>query len=196
MAEALSVTQGQVAKWEGKKQTPPGQVFAALARIAPEDEQAMWLEMAGVKVQAELPKLTRTIPILRDAAAAGTPRAIDESEIEETLAIPQQWLGKGGAIYGVRIQGESMSPILESGFLVLIDVARRDPKYLAGKMVAARNGDGVTVKWLRKQSDDLYLLVPQNTAPQFPIVAMQAGDGWSIVGEIVMWLGTPDAVRK
>jgi SOS-response transcriptional repressor LexA len=138
----------------------------------------------------------RQVPVLRDAAAAGTPRAIDEGEIEYTLTFPPSLLPRGGKLFGVKIEGDSMSPFLETGYVVLIDVASRSPERLAGRMVAAREGDGLTIKWLRKQGDGVYLLVPQNTSLRHQIHIMHADGDWSIVGEVVKWIGEPPPPPK
>jgi SOS-response transcriptional repressor LexA len=73
---------------------------------------------------------------------------------------------------------------------VIIDAAQHDPKKLVGQMVAAREGDGVTIKWLRKDKND-YLLVPQHVSPKFPVRIMRDEDDWSVVGVVVKWIGYP-----
>lgn len=132
----------------------------------------------------------RAIPVLRDAAAAGTARVVDEREIEYTLILPRQMLRSASNIVGVKIYGDSMSPVLEANYIALIDCSRRNAIDLINKIVAARDGDGITVKWLRRE-DGFYLLVPENTDLRHPIKVLKAEADCSIVGEVVKWIGTP-----
>jgi hypothetical protein len=81
-----------------------------------------------------------------------------------------------------------MSPVLESGYVAVIDTAVRDSKRLAGRMVAARDPDGVTVKWLREAEGKL-MLVAQHTSLRFQPVFLRPG--WAILGEVVLWIGSP-----
>ena len=165
--------------------------------LAPWDKKDLWLRHAGVSLQepANDPVSTREVPLLRDAAARGTPRAVDEEEIEEVLSFPQRWLPRGGSIFAVRVTGDSMSPLLEEDYVVLVNVASRDANRLVGRMVLARDGDEVTVKWLRRQ-EKMFLLVPQNTSPRHPIRVWTRSDNRAIVGEVVCWIGQPPRPRK
>jgi SOS-response transcriptional repressor LexA len=83
-----------------------------------------------------------------------------------------------------------MAPIINDGYVIVVDAAQRDPRKLVGKMVAAREDDGVTIKWLRKDKD-AYLLVPQHVSPRIPVKIMRAEDDWGIVGVVVKWIGYP-----
>jgi SOS-response transcriptional repressor LexA len=191
------VSQANVAKWEKNKLKVPGRMCAALSRIAPDEDREFWLLQAGVDPTAVTSGAaqTREIPVLRDAAAAGTPRAIDPNEFEYTVCLPPAMLPPGGKLIGLRIEGESMTPVLHTGFIVLVDTTKHQMSALVGKMVAARDGDGVTIKWLRKQGK-VYLLVPQNTSPQHEVRLVTEGDDVEIIGEVVKWIGEPFNERK
>ena len=142
----------------------------------------------------------RRVPLLKDAAAAGTPRAIDEKEIETYLTLPEQWIGRKSSITAIRVVGDSMLPILDDGYIALVDTSVRDPKRLVNQMVAARADDGVTIKWLRREKghgSDMYLLVPQNTSQRHPVrVITEGSESVSIVGIVVKWIGEPPPPRK
>jgi len=137
----------------------------------------------------------RNIPLLRDAIAAGNPRGIDESEIVAQIPFLKRWLPRGAQLYAFKVAGDSMAPIICDGYLVIVDAAQRDPKSLVGQMVAAREGDGVTIKWLRKDKDT-YLLVPQHVSPRIPVRVMREEDDWSIVGVVLKWIGYPPPTGK
>ncbi len=137
----------------------------------------------------------RNIPLLKDAAAAGTARAVNEKEIEAIVPFPRIWIGNSGNLYAIKVDGDSMSPILESGYIAIVDVTQRDPKKIINRMVAARERDGVTIKWLRHQ-DGLYLLVPQHTSQDHPVRVMREEGEWSIAGVVVKWIGQPPPPKK
>jgi SOS-response transcriptional repressor LexA len=130
------------------------------------------------------------IPVLKDPAAAGTPRMINEDEIDFRLTLPRSIIPKGGKLVGLRVPGDSMSPILEKGYIALIDTARHDPENLVDRMVAVREKDKVTFNWLRF-TDGIYMLVPQNTSIHNQVHVIRPGGDWSIVGEVVNWIGWP-----
>lgn len=89
-----------------------------------------------------------------------------------------------------------MSPILEPGYIVLVDTGDRDPRRLVNQMVAARADDGVTIKWLRKEKET-YILLPNHTSLRHPVRIISPGsDSVSIVGRVVKWIGEPPLPRK
>ncbi|HEX7289473.1 MAG TPA: S24 family peptidase [Candidatus Angelobacter sp.] len=137
------------------------------------------------------------IPLLKDAAAAGTPRQMQEGEFDEILPLPASLCPHPDKIICFRIAGDSMSPILEEGYIVAVDTAQQDHAHLHGQMVAARDPEGgVTVKWLRRVGRD-WMLVPQHTSKRHqPVILTREGseDGeasWQIVGKVLWWIGMP-----
>jgi len=135
------------------------------------------------------------IPLLKDAAAAGTPRQVQEREIEEVLALPESWCPNPETIVCIKIMGDSMSPILEDGYIVAVDTAQKDHLRLYGQMVAARDPDGgVTIKWFRKVGDDEMLIAQHTSKRHQPIILPRGSNddhGWVIVGKVLWWIGKP-----
>lgn len=196
LAQTLGTGQTNISKWEKGKDKPPHTALLVMADLVPDAEKGQWQEWAGIKPSPPSPREPRDIPVLRDAAAAGTPRMVNEKEIDFRLSLPSHLLPIGGKLFGVPIDGDSMSPVLETGYVAVVDINRRDPKKLQNRMVAARDEDGgVTIKWLRYQ-EPMYLLVPQNTSLRHPVRIIREGDEVSIVGEVVMWIGKPPIPRK
>ena len=196
-AKWLGVSQSVVAKWEtGARPVPYKTVLLLATSVTDPAQREFWGKLAGIKPlgDAELEN-TREVPLLRDAAACGTPRAVDEKEIEEVLSFPQRWLPRGGSIFAIKVVGDSMSPLLEEGYIVLVDIASRSADKLADRMILARDGDEVTVKWLRRQ-ESMLLLVPQNTSPRHAVRVWTRSDNRAIVGEVVCWIGQPPRPRK
>jgi SOS-response transcriptional repressor LexA len=210
LASALGATQSAVAHWENGISKPSSISLVALARLDPDDPD-WWLRQSNTDVKVismgpgtgKTEKLLSTVlqvNLLKDAAAAGTPRAINEKEIEAELLIPKQWAGRSSTITAIRVEGDSMSPILEPGYIVLVDTSDKDPKRLVNQMVAARAEDGVTIKWLRKEKsrgESVYLLVPHHTSIRHPVrIIAEGSDEVSIVGKVVKWIGEPPPTKR
>jgi SOS-response transcriptional repressor LexA len=195
-AQFLGVDQGSLAKWETGARPLPAAVIMAIVDSLPDMAQKDdWLKHAGVRLQNPPSSSTREVPLLRDAAACGTSRAMDENEIERILCFPRDLLPPGGSLYAIKVTGDSMSPILEEGYIALVETTQREVKTLENCMVVARDGDAVTVKWLRKQ-DTMYLLVPQHTSQRHPVVVWTSGENRAIVGQVVKWICEPPIIRK
>lgn len=128
------------------------------------------------------------VPLLKDAAAAGSPRLIDQAAVEETLIVPRRFCPHPDDTTCIRVQGDSMSPTLKDGYVVAIDTVKADPRHLVEKMVAARDGEGgVTIKWLRF-SDGEYMLVAQHTSPKYQPIILSKHPEWKIIGKVVWCL--------
>jgi len=125
------------------------------------------------------------IPVLRDAAAAGSPREISEADIDGYALIYYAWCPNPANFTCVRVRGDSMAPILHDGALVAIDHAQRDPLLLHQKMVAARHEGGVTIKWLERRPDNSLALVPENKAHPNLVLPRTADN--PIVGLVAWW---------
>ncbi|MBI3894941.1 MAG: helix-turn-helix domain-containing protein [Acidobacteria bacterium] len=129
------------------------------------------------------------IPVLRDEAAAGSPREINERDIDSFIAVPIKFVPKGsGAYTGIYIRGDSMEPILSDRFIVVVDHTQRDLVRLRGRMVAALVQDGVLVKWLARESRrDRLIFRSQN--PAYADITLEALEMNPIIGDVVFWWG-------
>ena len=185
MAQHFNVTTGAYGKWETGLNSPRGTVFAVLSRLAPDDEKAWWLEQAGLQSESN-PKDSdlRSVPFLREALAAGVPRDVSECEKQAPLVLPRAWLPSDGNLVAVCVRGDSMAPIVQEGYVVIIDTLARNPGKLVGRMVAAREGNGVTIKWLRKDGET-YLLEAQNISRRHQVRILRPDGDFSIVGAVV-----------
>ena len=199
-ALGFEVSQGAISNWEKGVDRPSPRNLAKLASWTANDElRDFFLSESGL---ADITSKNSTrdekavsVRLLRDAVAAGTPRALDEEQIDDILVLPRRWFPRSGELFALKVSGESMAPIIHNGYLVFVDTSKRDPKKLVERMVAAREGDGVTIKWLRRDGDT-FLLVPQHTSPLYPVRVMRAEGDFSIVGEVVKWVGQPGPPRK
>ena len=97
------------------------------------------------------------IPVLGEVAAGIPIEAvediIDYEEISEDMA-------KRGEFFGLRINGDSMLPMIYKGDIVIV---RQQPDAETGDVVIVRiNGDNATCKQLRKLSDGALELISMN----------------------------------
>lgn len=129
------------------------------------------------------------VPVLRDAAAAGSPRQINERDVDSFIAVPAKFVPKGPASYtGIYIRGDSMEPVLSDGFIVVVDHTQRDPVRLRGRMVAALIQEGVLVKKLARESRrDRIVLRSENR--EYPDIVLESPETNPVIGDVVFWWG-------
>ncbi len=123
------------------------------------------------------------VPILRGTAGLGNPKEI-EDEKEGTLTVPRSWLSHISHCYAVRVEGDSMLPLIPSGVVVVVDTAQRNPYALRGKIVAARLDDYVTIKRLIEQ-DGRFHIVADNPMPEFRSLELDFRGGNPVLGCII-----------
>lgn len=214
----LGVSQANVSRWESGTLRPESQHLMKIAELAKDKPDSLYFMMAaGVpsgyfmgdqkysaenlpseivsSVSPDPPAPVYQVPLLRDPAAAGTPRAMEEGEIESFIPFLKSWAPRGSALVAVRVRGDSMDPLVLDNYIVFVDTSQRDHKRLTGRMVLAHDSNGTTLKWLRN-SGDIYMLVAQNTSPRFPITVLTQEDGWGIVGVVIMWIGEPPISKR
>lgn len=215
LAQKLGVLPWAVASWEQGRWEPSGEHYAQLARLAGPHEAQFFLRKLGIdqtmlrslaEEQQQLPEIRIytteewrpgtedrlrfqvQVPVLRDEAAAGTPREINERDIDSFIAVPAKFVPKGPAAYtGIYIRGNSMEPVLGDRFIVVVDHSNRDPARLSGRMVAALVQNGVLVKWLARESrPDRIVLRSQN--PDYEDIVIESPEN-PIIGDVVFWWG-------
>ncbi|MDA2916992.1 LexA family transcriptional regulator [Nitrospinae bacterium AH_259_B05_G02_I21] len=126
------------------------------------------------------------IPLVRDEAAAGTPRAVSDEDIEGFCLVNQGWAKRPEDYICVRVKGDSMEPVLPGGSIVAVHLKSRDPARLIGKIVAARHGGGVTVKELRRSDDrQSWFLLPYNK--EYAPLVVSPEEESPIIGKVAWW---------
>lgn len=96
------------------------------------------------------------VPLLADAAGLGPGYVIDETNIEGHCLIYKSWLRRGGKYYAIRLAGDSMEPIFSGGDIVTVDITLNNPRSLSGHFVAAKIGDGITIKRFWNRGNEWY----------------------------------------
>ena len=125
------------------------------------------------------------VPLVRDEAAAGTPRAVSDEDIEGFCLVYQGWAKRPEDYVCVRLKGDSMEPVLPDGSIVAVHLKSRSPRRLTGKLVAARHEGGVVVKELA-QAGDHWVLLSYNKE-HGPIVLDPHGHEDPIIGKVAWW---------
>lgn len=219
LAERLQVRPQVVASWEQGRKEPSASSYRRLADLAPPKDAWFFLEQIGVTkqlVRAKWPEqasrrsskdsssppwATRIriakvnampfvqVPLLRENCPP-TPREITADDIESVIAVPTSLLSdKPDAYVGIRHRGDSMAPVLQDRFIVVVDRTNRDPARLAGRMVAVWGEQGLLARWLVIESDGgPMLLRPEH--PDYPTVSLDAAATNQILGDVVFWWGT------
>ena len=209
------VTQAAVSQWEKGVREPTADNYIKLGKLAGGGERDYFWRKANFspseflggprlpEVNLELSILTDPargpkvmpdvvpVPLLKDAAAAGSPRAIDQSDIDRWLLVDATAAPHPQNTIAIRIVGGSMEPSLRDGFIVVIDTTERAPRELAGAMVAARDpSGGVTVKYLRLVHGE-FMLVAEHTSVSYDPILLSHEPGWKILGKVLWWIGEP-----
>lgn len=217
-AAKLNVTQATVSGWIAGKKEPRAEMYYRMAKLWPDATETPLLlkraadisgayQVAGFEKAAgsarRVPAKDRRakfgrgddeaveLPLLKDEAATGTPRQVQEKEIDRVLHFPSTLCPHPDKTVCIRARGDSMSPVLEDGYIVAIDTSEIDRMRLHDQMVAARDPEGgVTIKWLRKVGTDEMLLA-QHTSRRYQPIVLSREPGWSVVGKVLWWIGVP-----
>jgi Peptidase S24-like len=113
-------------------------------------------------------------------------RSIDHSSIQGHILAYRDWLPHPAETIAVRLNDESMFPILPAGSVVAVDRSVNDPQKLHGKMVAAKP-DGVTmIRWLDITGRHM-IFRPNQTGREHPLIPMELDDSATnpILGQVV-----------
>jgi phage repressor protein C with HTH and peptisase S24 domain len=126
------------------------------------------------------------VPYLRDAAAAGTGRVV-EDDVEGYCIIHERVAPRPEDLRCVRISGDSMAPALTDGSIVAVDVTRKDPRELEGKAVCARTADEeVVIKRLRLRERYALLFSDNEDQHKHPPIVVDIGEQKDfIIGQVV-----------
>jgi len=223
--QRLGVSQMAVYRWETEADVPASKKLFEIARLAPDDQRWFFLQSAGVdkaevsewfssggepsnfvtwpqphQGEEKLPKRMGDlveVKVLKDPAAAGQPRFIDETEIASFILVPnsKELAPHPSALVAVRVEGDSMSPFLNDGYIAVIDTADNSRKALYNDMVAVRDPEGaVTIKWLRRNGPD-EILVAHHTSVRHQPMVITGNDDWKVIGKVVWWIGKPPSKK-
>ena len=114
-------------------------------------------------------------------------KAIAPSQVEGYIMAYRQWLPNPSETVGVRLDDDSMHPILPSGSIVAVDRSVVDPLPLQGRIVAAcPEGREPVIRWLEISGRHL-ILRPNQPSKEYPLIPVEI-DGQPeglIIGQVV-----------
>lgn len=129
------------------------------------------------------------VPKYRARLSGGPGAYAWTQDVESHLSFKNAWLnGKcnkdAAALFEVR--GDSMSPLITDGDIVLVDTSKNVPGDLVeGKIYAFSEGDRVKVKRLMWRGADLWAISENKTeSPDAPVDR----DGFNLIGKVI-WVG-------
>ncbi len=175
----MKVVPASVSKWEAGRNRPFPQVLAKMGELAVGDLKSFFLREAGVESDEVSINLYRS-------AGAGSFRFVDE-EAFDTISFPRRLLTSTRKLVGLIVEGDSMSPIIRSGFIVIVDRTKRTPEQAKDQIIAASDDGGVAIRMLQLRGGAFWL-VPQNLDGHAPSPVTPTT---RIVGVVIKWIGQP-----
>ena len=191
-AELIGTKQNVVSEWENGLYDPSPASLILLGKHDP-DDPLWWYERAGPKFAARQRSFLLTSSLARDSveikvyssAGAGAFRSVEETP-QSVISFPRGLLASTREIVGLRVHGESMSPLIPDGSIVIVDQTRRTAEAARDHIVAAAEDGGVAIRWLVR-SGDLYWLHPNN--PEHRPVAVEPST--RLIGVVIKWIAEP-----
>ncbi len=179
LAKIAGVSESTVGKWILKKSTPR---MGAIQKIADHFglPKSYILEEKKPSNLYEVAPATVKVPIL-GVIACGEPILVEENFEGYRYESPDM-LPSGDSVY-VKAKGDSMSPTIPNGSLVLI---REQPDVETGEIAAVRinNSSEITLKRLKKQGN-FVMLLPDN--PTYEPIILNGENTATIIGKAVRY---------
>ena len=197
-ARLLGVSQATVSQWERGDYLPSPMALMAIGKLAGDDRD-WWFEKAGPEYLEHDQTIARykktwtaegdenRTVLVFGTAGAGPFRLVPE-EAEAKVSLPRAWLGPSSGVVGLRVLGDSLSPLIESNYIVFVDTTGRPTSEHLDHLVAVTDGEGVTIKYLRRMQGKMYL-VPHNLTVDNPVLPFTAE--MHLVGRVIGWLNPP-----
>lgn len=126
------------------------------------------------------------VPYMRDAAAAGSGRII-EDEIQGYCIIHERVAPRPENLRCVRVSGDSMAPAITDGSIVAVDITIKNLRQADGKMVCARaSEEEVVIKRLRLRGDYAILFSANEDQDKFPPIIVDINQQKDfLIGQVV-----------
>jgi hypothetical protein len=136
------------------------------------------------------------IPLVPLVASAGKEKGsphvgLRYTRFQQAIVAPTLWCPNPDHTICMGVRGNSMTPVLHDGYLIVVDQRQNNRKKLNGSIVVVRHdkfGLVVTRFWRLNNSE---VLLPDNRSHN-PVPWTAA---WRVVGKVLWWIGQP-AVEK
>ena len=119
------------------------------------------------------------VPILGQIAAGQPLLALQQ--VEDTLPLPKSWV-RGDEVFLLRVQGDSMAPLILPGDLVMVRV---QPRVDRGDIAAVLIYDEATVKRVYEEAGGLVLKGDNPTFTPLRFAPAEAAELVQILGKVV-----------
>ena len=132
------------------------------------------------------------LPLLKVVAATHGEKGdagavLQTAPIERIIAAPKDWCPNPSQTSCLRVQGNSMMPLIHDGYVIAVDASQRDHAELDGKIVVAWNKDrGLTVSRFRRYD---HTEVLQSENPDYESITMGKANNWKILAKVLWWIG-------
>jgi SOS-response transcriptional repressor LexA len=132
------------------------------------------------------------IPLLKIVAASHGEKGdngpiLHDAPVESMIAAPGEWCPNPSTTSCLRVQGNSMSPLIYDGYILAVDSSQIDRAKLNGKIVIAWHKDmGLTVSRLRRY-DHTEVLHPENR--EYESITLDRKNEWKILAKVLWWIG-------
>lgn len=141
--------------------------------------------------KSTVPQLV-AIPLLKIVAAShgekgDSSAVLHGAPVESMIATPKDWCPNPSLTSCLRVQGNSMSPLIYDGYILAVDSSQTDRSKLDGKIVIAWNKDmGLTVSRLQRY-DHVEVLHPENR--EYESIVLDNNHRWKILAKVLWWIG-------
>ena len=131
------------------------------------------------------------IPLLKVAVASHGGRGdsstqLHDAAIESMIAAPKDWCPNPPATTCLWVRGKSMMPLIDDGYILVVDSSQVDSAKLNGKVVIAWHRDmGLTVSRLQHY-DHTDVLQPESR--EYESIVLNSKHKWKIVAKVLWWI--------
>jgi SOS-response transcriptional repressor LexA len=163
-----------------------------ISRINKRSHQGVQTARAGSGGKKTEETQVVAIPLLQ--IFAGTPGEMGDSSpslhdvpVESMIAAPKEWCPNPATTSCLRVRGNSMSPLIKDGYIVVVDSSQKDRNALNGKLVIAwHKSIGLTVSEFRRYGD-VEVLHPENR--EYKSLILDNKREWEILATVLWWIG-------
>ena len=103
------------------------------------------------------------------------------------IAAPKDWCPHPSTTSCLRVRGNSMSPLIHDGYILVVDFSQSNVGDLNGKIVIASHHDkGLTVSRLKRYD---HTVVLQSENASYESITLSGKQKWKIVAKVLWWIG-------
>jgi SOS-response transcriptional repressor LexA len=132
------------------------------------------------------------VPLLTAVAASHGEKGDDasvlrEAPVESIIAAPKDWCPNPASTTCLRVKGNSMTPLIQNGYIVAVDSSQSERGKLNGKIVIAWHREmGLTVSRFERYGHT-DTLQPENR--EYESITLDGKHKWKILAKVLWWIG-------